>query len=243
MVAEGSLKLDGEPHKVMMKVPVAGTYVFECDDSAAGWKIEVEAARPAVLLSNRGRRYLHLGQLQETFFYVPKGTKQVQYFWSGGPHKVLGPDRKAVAEVTASDEVMHCTGAGRGRRAGVVLHASRPRPPVVLQHPERAGRVAGLIPATEGVGDTRRAADPEELSRRAVIPRQIPARPIRAASLTPRGPGSTSTDPSPAGPAPRDFGCPPSGPRRAARRCGRRRTRRPARWESSSPAAPRPGRR
>lgn len=106
VVAEGSLKLDGEPHLVKMKVPAAGTYVFECNDSAAGWGISVEAGRPAVLLSNRGRRYLHLGQLQETVFYVPKGTKQVQYFWSGGPHRVLGPDRKAVAEVTASDEVV-----------------------------------------------------------------------------------------------------------------------------------------
>ncbi len=106
VVAEGSLKLDGEPHKVTMKVPAAGTYVFECNDSAAGWGITVEAGRPAVLLSNRGRRYLHLGQLQETFFYVPKGTKQVQYFWSGGPHKVIGPDRKAIAEVAASDEVV-----------------------------------------------------------------------------------------------------------------------------------------
>ena len=106
VVASGALKLDGEPHKVTMKVPAAGTYAFECNDSSAGWGIAVDAGRPAVLLSNRGRRYLHLGQLQPTVFYVPKGTEQVQYFWTGGPHKVLGPDRKVVAEVTASDEVV-----------------------------------------------------------------------------------------------------------------------------------------
>jgi hypothetical protein len=106
VVAAGALKLDGEPHAVAMKVPAAGTYTFACDDSGAGWKIEVAAGRSAVLLSNRARRYLHLGQLQETVFYVPKGTKEVQYFWAGGPHKVLGPDRKAVVEVTASDEVV-----------------------------------------------------------------------------------------------------------------------------------------
>jgi hypothetical protein len=106
VVTEGTFKLDGEPHKVAMKVPGAGTYVFECNDSSAGWRIEVEAGRPAVLLSNRGRRYLHSGSLQETFFYVPKGTKQVQYFWAGGAHKVLGPDRKLITEVTASDEVV-----------------------------------------------------------------------------------------------------------------------------------------
>jgi len=106
VAAGGLLTLDGEPHQVTMKVPAAGTYVFECNDSAAGWGISVEAGRPAVLLSNRGRRLLHLGPLQETVFYVPKGTKRVQYFWSGGPHKVLGPDGKVVAEVTASDEVV-----------------------------------------------------------------------------------------------------------------------------------------
>jgi len=59
-----------------------------------------------VLLSNRGRRYLHLGQFQETFFDVPRGTTQVRYFWGGGPHRVLGPDRTVVAEVTSSDEVV-----------------------------------------------------------------------------------------------------------------------------------------
>jgi hypothetical protein len=106
VVAEGALKLDGEPHEVALKVPAAGTYVFECNDSSAGWRIEVAAGRPAALLSNRARRYLHSGQIQETFFYVPKGTERVQYFWAGGPHRVLGPDRKPVAEVTASDEVV-----------------------------------------------------------------------------------------------------------------------------------------
>ena len=58
------------------------------------------------LLSSRPRRYLHSGSIQETFFYVPKGTKRVQYFWAGGAHKVLGPDRKPITEVTASDEVV-----------------------------------------------------------------------------------------------------------------------------------------
>ena len=106
VVADGALKLDGQPHAVRMKVPAAGTYVFECHDSSAGWGIAVEAGRPAVLLSNRTRRYLHLGQIQETFFYVPKGTKQVQYFWSGGTHKVLGPDRKLIADVSVSDEMV-----------------------------------------------------------------------------------------------------------------------------------------
>ena len=106
VVTEGSLKLDGEPHRVTMKVPRAGTCFFTCNDSSAGWRIKVEAGRPVTLLSNRGQRYLHVGYLQEMFFYVPQGTRQVQYFWSGGPHQVLGPDRKVLQEVKVSDEVV-----------------------------------------------------------------------------------------------------------------------------------------
>jgi hypothetical protein len=59
-----------------------------------------EKASPATKqIANELAGYLHSGQIQETFFSVPKGTKQVQYFWAGGAHKVLGPDRKVVAEV------------------------------------------------------------------------------------------------------------------------------------------------
>ncbi len=105
-VAEGTLKLDGEPHKVAMKVPRAGTYFFECNDSGSGWRMKAEPDRIVTLLNNRARRYLHLGQLQEMFFYVPKGTRELRYFWSGGPHKVLGPDKKVVHDVAVSDEVV-----------------------------------------------------------------------------------------------------------------------------------------
>jgi hypothetical protein len=106
IAAEGSRKLDGEPYKVALKVPQAGTYFFECNDASAGWRIKVEAGRPVTLLSNRARRYLHLGQMQEMYFYVPKGTRELQYFWSGGPHRVLGPDRKVIQDVKVSDEVV-----------------------------------------------------------------------------------------------------------------------------------------
>lgn len=106
VVTSGSIKLDGEPHALALKVPKAGTYFFECNDSSAGWRIKVAPDRPVTLLSNRSRRYLHLGQLQEMYFYVPRGTKEVQYFWSGGPHKVLGPERKVIQEVKDSDDVI-----------------------------------------------------------------------------------------------------------------------------------------
>jgi hypothetical protein len=58
------------------------------------------------LLNVRGQRLLHLGQMQEMFFFVPKGTRELQYFWSGGPHKVFDATRKIVGEVKTSDEVV-----------------------------------------------------------------------------------------------------------------------------------------
>ena len=48
----------------------------------------------------------YLGSFPELYFYVPKGTKLLQFFYSGGPCKVLGPDRKVLAEVAVRDEVV-----------------------------------------------------------------------------------------------------------------------------------------
>ena len=38
--------------------------------------------------------------MQPMYFYVPKGTKNIQYFWNGIPHEVFGPDGKQVKAVT-----------------------------------------------------------------------------------------------------------------------------------------------
>ncbi len=105
LIAQGKAPLDGEAHQLQVKVPSAGTYFFEAT-SSAGWKLKVDAGRAISLISGRGQRLLHLGQMQEMYFYVPKGTRELQYFWSGGPHKVHGGDRKVLAEVKVSDEVV-----------------------------------------------------------------------------------------------------------------------------------------
>jgi len=106
LVAQGRQKLDGEPHKLTMAVPGPGVYYFACDESATGWRIEVAAERPAVWLGKRGGRVIPLGQCGERFFYVPRGTRSLHVFYSGTPCKVLGPDRKVVAEIITSDEIV-----------------------------------------------------------------------------------------------------------------------------------------
>ncbi len=106
VVASGTLPQDGAAHKLVMPVPRAGTYFFEGNDSGAGWRFKVEPGRAATLLNKRGGRVISLGQMQAMFFYVPKGTRELQYFWNGGPHSVLGPDGKVIAKVTQDDEVV-----------------------------------------------------------------------------------------------------------------------------------------
>lgn len=106
VVASGTLPQDGAAHKLVMPVPRAGTYFFEGNDSSAGWKFKVEPGRAATLLNKRGGRVHSLGQMQAMCFYVPKGTRELQYFWNGGPHSVLGPDGKIIAKVTQDDEVV-----------------------------------------------------------------------------------------------------------------------------------------
>ena len=105
LVTSGSLPLDGESHKLRMTVPKAGVYFFDCK-SSAGWKFKVEPGRAVALLNVRGQRVIHLGQMQEMFFYVPKATRELRYFWSGGPHKILGSDKSLIAGVTIDDEVV-----------------------------------------------------------------------------------------------------------------------------------------
>jgi hypothetical protein len=44
---------------------------------------------------------MHMGHMQRMYFYVPKGTRTVHYFWDGGPHEVHGPNGDVVQEVTS----------------------------------------------------------------------------------------------------------------------------------------------
>ncbi len=106
LVAEGKEKLDGVARPLSIKVPAPGTYVFECEDNAAGWQLSAAAGVPIVWMPARGKRIIRLGQMPELFFYVPKGTQQLHYFYSGTKHTIIGPDHKPIREVDANDETV-----------------------------------------------------------------------------------------------------------------------------------------
>lgn len=108
-LAGDSLPLDGEPHKIEVKVPEAGLYHFEFDDSAAGWRIHVAAGRRAVIELDPARKFAHAGWMQPMHFYVPQGTRELQYYWSGGPHWVHGPDGTKLKEVDTDGAFVRVT--------------------------------------------------------------------------------------------------------------------------------------
>lgn len=105
-IAGGSLPLDGETHAIEVNVPAAGLYYFQFDDSRAGWKIHVAAERIATIELVRADGFAHAGWMQPMYFYVPKGTDELQYFWSGGPHRVHGPDGTKLKEVETSGAIV-----------------------------------------------------------------------------------------------------------------------------------------
>jgi hypothetical protein len=98
----GRLPLDGQEHSLHCEVPTAGLYYLQFDDSAAGWSLKVDAGRVATVELEAGRGFAHAGWMQPMVFYVPKGTRELQYYWSGGPHLVHGPDGRILREVDQS---------------------------------------------------------------------------------------------------------------------------------------------
>ena len=106
-IVSGRLPQDGEEHALRVAVPTAGLYWFDFNDQAAGWGIKVAAGRPVAVALNRAKHPAHMGHMRRMYFYVPKGTDQLQYYWKGGPHVLHGPDGEPVAEVTSKGDFVN----------------------------------------------------------------------------------------------------------------------------------------
>jgi hypothetical protein len=91
--------LDGLEHPFKVAAPKAGLYWLDFHDSAAAWGIRTPAGRPASFVLSLTSRTRSIGQMQRMYFFVPAGTKHIDYFWEGGAHELIGPDGKLVAKV------------------------------------------------------------------------------------------------------------------------------------------------
>ncbi len=108
-VADDRIKLDGEKHPLTFKVPKTGLYYFDFNDSSAGWRISIAPGRPCSIPLLREKGFSHAGHMQRMYFYVPKGTRHIDYYWHGGPHKVLDPAGHLVQEMQSSGEFVSLT--------------------------------------------------------------------------------------------------------------------------------------
>jgi hypothetical protein len=106
VVEDKRLPQDGKEHTLSVKVPRAGLYWLDFDDSGAAWGIKAGSGQLVSLVLRRDRQPIHLGQMQRMYFRVPRGTKEVAYFWSGQPHQVLGPDGKVLVEPEGKGKIM-----------------------------------------------------------------------------------------------------------------------------------------
>ena len=111
MLSEGRLPLDNKVHSVEFKAPKPGLYYLDMNDSGAGWSITIPAGRPATVILAGEDGFMadpnfgsSLGPLQNMCFYVPKGTKQIDYYWDGHPHVVLDPEQNLALKVSAFQE-------------------------------------------------------------------------------------------------------------------------------------------
>lgn len=100
-LGSGRLPQDGQDHPLKLSVPKAGLYWFEFNDHAAGWGIKAPPGQPLTLALNRATPAIHMGHMQRMYFFVPQGTRQLAYHWSGGPHELCGPDGKLLQKIAS----------------------------------------------------------------------------------------------------------------------------------------------
>jgi hypothetical protein len=91
------------------KIPVngPGLYILDYDDNGGFWSMETAPGVAATIpLLDKGgvpsTIFRNAYPMQDMYFYVPKGTKSFEYFYTktrshpGGPHNVLDPNGEAV---------------------------------------------------------------------------------------------------------------------------------------------------
>jgi hypothetical protein len=61
-------------------MPKVGLYYLQMDDSRAGWIIRAAPGRPCSIVLERNLGFAYEGHMKPTYFYVPKGAKQMQYY-------------------------------------------------------------------------------------------------------------------------------------------------------------------
>ena len=105
LVVEGQLPKDEDYHALKLPVPMPGLYRFECKGGNMNSAVEPGKANTFSLLEDRGMmRYTMNGLGGRNFFYVPKGTREFQFYWAGDVHKLYDPSGKVLLKIEISQD-------------------------------------------------------------------------------------------------------------------------------------------
>lgn len=104
LIENGTIISDGADKNMEWKVPRAGSYFLEVRDNNAGWSLRAEADQVIALAMQRNKQLNKRGATP-LYFYVPKGTTHLEYFWAGGAHDVHDASGTLVQKVTTSGAI------------------------------------------------------------------------------------------------------------------------------------------
>ena len=107
--AKGKVLKSGKPQpkeliEFEFPVPAPGVYYLDFHDHGAYSEVFL-AADQLVALPVRDRGFRAMRAVSPLFFYVPKGTKQIEYYYkrepwqAGGPHQITDPSGRVTKEV------------------------------------------------------------------------------------------------------------------------------------------------
>lgn len=95
-------------HKIA--VPGAGLYQLDYNDGGSYWEMTVAPGKVVTIPLGQTNDYRNSKVMPEMFFYVPKGTRNLEYYYTktafhpGGPHKIVDPTGKVVKEVDVNGD-------------------------------------------------------------------------------------------------------------------------------------------
>lgn len=93
VIREGELSRGDDCHTLSLVVPKAGLYTLESKPiGGMNSAVPEDRANTFSLLENRSdMRFTLSGTRDLNFFYVPKGTREFQYYWDGHSHSIFDP--------------------------------------------------------------------------------------------------------------------------------------------------------
>lgn len=102
LIATKRLPLDGQPHAITIPIREPGLYFLDFQDFSTGWRMEAAANRWMTIALSRSGEMTHKGHMQPMYFYVPRGTRRIDYYWLGEPHTVYDAKGKLFKQVTTT---------------------------------------------------------------------------------------------------------------------------------------------